>query len=96
MYGENTNTMAIPIYRVLPYPVIHVHVHCTHTIYIYIYICHVVNIYFKLCRRHKLDDYELVTVLCCSMQANVHTNYDYFVLSFIKHNQIETIASVSS
>ena len=21
MYGENTNTMAIPIYRVLPYPV---------------------------------------------------------------------------
>ena len=22
MYGENTNTMAIPIYRVLPYPVI--------------------------------------------------------------------------
>ena len=23
MYGENTNTIAIPIYRVLPYPVIH-------------------------------------------------------------------------
>ena len=23
MYGENTNTMAIPIYRVLPYPVIY-------------------------------------------------------------------------
>ena len=22
MYGENTNTIAIPIYRVLPYPVI--------------------------------------------------------------------------
>ena len=23
MYGENTKTIAIPIYRVLPYPVIH-------------------------------------------------------------------------
>ena len=25
MYGENTKTIAIPIYRVLPYPVIHIH-----------------------------------------------------------------------
>ena len=25
MYGENTNTMAIPIYRVLPYPVGPIH-----------------------------------------------------------------------
>jgi hypothetical protein len=24
MYGENTKTIAIPIYRVLPYPVMHV------------------------------------------------------------------------
>ena len=29
MYGENTNTMAIPIYRVLPYPVIYEHF-CIH------------------------------------------------------------------
>ena len=27
MYGENTKTIAIPIYRVLPYPVMYVHVY---------------------------------------------------------------------
>ena len=31
MYGENTNTIAIPIYRVLPYPVMFSDVHCVHS-----------------------------------------------------------------
>ena len=38
MYGENTNNMAIPIYRVLPYPVMHVQVKGDiHVSYTYMY-----------------------------------------------------------
>ena len=36
MYGENTKTIAIPIYRVLPYPVIHVHFVHVHMCYIFL------------------------------------------------------------
>ena len=50
MYGENTKTIAIPIYRILPYPVMY----CTSSLYTFfqqysiLYLCHNLRVVLAL------------------------------------------------
>ena len=53
MYGENTKTIAIPIYRVLPYPVISTCMSSVYNIHalVVVCVCLCMRVYVHVCAR---------------------------------------------